>query len=488
MAQQIDTLTDSAKTDRPLPRRILTLLDPAAAAVALVGSTYALPLRYVQGTMPRVAHIITLVLLGLVLMLLLFRDDQYTARRRMTRLADFGSVVKNLALAYMVVIAVSFATKGFFTGYVALSRLVILVHLFLLLGLMLASRYALWAYQTRLFRQGEATRRILVVGGSGAATDLVAFLDKRQWLGVHCVGSLCVGEEKGDHLPTSDGRLVPLVGTVREVQAALAQTGADEVIVALDKDESRHLPEITSILTAAGVPYQLVPSLFEQSYRNAKLSGLAELPVVEMAVDPLDEVQRTFKRALDLAIVVTALVVASPLLLLIALAVKLTSPGPILFRQERVGAMGRHFQMLKFRTMVQDAEARLEELEAENEAEGHIFKMKADPRITAVGRFLRRWSLDEIPQFFNVLSGEMSVVGPRPPLPREVAEYQTPHFARLKGRPGITGLWQVSGRSDLTFDEMVKLDRHYLENWSIGLDLTILVKTVFVVFAGKGAY
>ncbi|MBU2603200.1 MAG: sugar transferase [Actinobacteria bacterium] len=487
MTQRTSTLTDSTKTDRPLPRRILTILDPAAAAVALVGSTYALPLRYVQGTMPRVAHIITLVLLGLVLMLLLFRDDQYTARRRMTRLADFGSVAKNLALAYMVVIAASFATKGFFTGYVALSRLVILVHLFVLLGLMLASRYALWAYQTRLFREGEATRRILVVGGGGAATDLVAFLDKRQWLGVHCVGSLCVGE-RGDHLPTSDGRLVPLVGTVREVRTALTQTGADEVIVALDKNEAQHLPEITDLLTAAGVPYQLVPSLFEQSYRKAKLSGLAELPVVEMAVDPLDEVQRTFKRASDLAIVVTALVVGSPLLLLIALAVKLTSPGPILFRQERVGAKGRHFQMLKFRTMVQDAEARLGELEEENEAEGHIFKMKSDPRITSVGSFLRRWSLDEIPQFFNVLRGEMSVVGPRPPLPREVAEYQTPHFARLKGRPGITGLWQVSGRSDLTFDEMVKLDRHYLENWSIGLDLTILVKTIYVVFAGKGAY
>jgi len=463
------------------------VLDPVAAAVALVGSTYALPLRYVQGTMPRVAHIITLVLLGLVLMVLLFRDDQYTARRRMTRLADFGSVAKNLALAYMVVIAVSFATKGFFTGYVALSRLVILVHLALLLGLMLASRYALWAYQTRLFRQGEATRRVLVVGGSGAATDLVAFLDKRQWLGVHCVGSLCVGEQ-GDHLPTGDGRLVPLVGTVRDVKAALIQTGADEVIVALDKHEAQHLPEITDLLTAAGVPYQLVPSLFEQSYRNAKLHGLAELPVVEMAVDPLDEVQRTFKRGLDLTIVVTALVIGSPLLLLISLAVKLTSPGPVLFRQERVGANGKHFQMLKFRTMVQDAEARLAELEDENEAEGHIFKMKTDPRITTVGRFLRRWSLDEIPQFINVLRGEMSVVGPRPPLPREVAEYQTPHFARLKGRPGITGLWQVSGRSDLTFDEMVRLDRHYLENWSIGLDITILLKTIYVVFAGKGAY
>ena len=169
-------------------------------------------------------------------------------------------------------------------------------------------------------------------------------------------------------------------------------------------------------------------------------------------------------------------------------AVKVTSPGPVLFHQERVGRRGRHFQVLKFRTMGSDAEERLADLAAANEAEGPLFKIKADPRLTRVGGFLRRWSIDEVPQILNVMRGEMSMVGPRPPLPAEVERYEVEHLRRLKGTPGITGLWQVSGRSDLSFEDMVRLDRFYLENWSIGLDLKILVRTVYVVLGRKGAY
>jgi lipopolysaccharide/colanic/teichoic acid biosynthesis glycosyltransferase len=183
-----------------------------------------------------------------------------------------------------------------------------------------------------------------------------------------------------------------------------------------------------------------------------------------------------------------ALVVASPMLLVIAGFIKATSPGPVIFSQERVGRNGRPFKLHKFRTMYIDAETRLQELLEQNEAQGPMFKMKEDPRITRLGRLLRRTSLDEFPQFFNVLFGEMSVVGPRPPLVREVEQYQTEHLCRLKGRPGITGLWQVSGRSALSFEQMVQLDRHYLENWSISLDLQIIAKTFWVVLARDGAY
>ena len=205
---------------------------------------------------------------------------------------------------------------------------------------------------------------------------------------------------------------------------------------------------------------------------------------------PLNRVERVFKRALDLGVSSVLLVLGSiPGLLLLA-AIKLDSRGPVFYKQQRVGKNGRRFFMYKFRTMVSNADALLEELEDKNEkgTNGQLFKMKADPRITRVGRFLRKWSLDELPQMINVYKGEMSLVGPRPPLPREVENYHSEHYCRLKGLPGITGLWQVSGRSDLSFDEMVKLDRYYLDNWSLRLDLGIMLKTFLVVLARKGAY
>ena len=283
-------------------------------------------------------------------------------------------------------------------------------------------------------------------------------------------------------------RPIPCVGTVDELADALESCRATEVIVALDAAEIGHLPRITARLAEAGVACRFVPSLFEHTYHSAKLAGFAELPVVDMCVDPLDRVQRTMKRGLDLGLAACAVTLGAPVWMAVAIAVKLSSPGPVLFRQERVGRKGSHFEMLKFRTMSADAETQLSKLMQDNEADGPLFKMKADPRVTRVGRFLRRWSLDELPQVLNVLRGEMSVVGPRPPLPREVERYEVQHLSRLKGTPGIAGLWQVSGRSDLTFEEMVKLDRFYLENWSIGLDLKILLRTIYVVFARKGAY
>jgi lipopolysaccharide/colanic/teichoic acid biosynthesis glycosyltransferase len=190
----------------------------------------------------------------------------------------------------------------------------------------------------------------------------------------------------------------------------------------------------------------------------------------------------------DLLVVIAVLPFALPLMLCIAIAIKLTSPGPVLFRQERVGRYGRPFFINKFRSMYVDAEARLPELMRLNEARGAIFKMRDDPRITPVGRFIRRLSLDELPQLFNVLDGTMSLVGPRPPLPRELANYETWHFTRLEATPGITGYWQVERGDDPSFDEMVRLDLTYIDGWSLWMDLKIVAKTVPAMVVGKGAY
>lgn len=198
--------------------------------------------------------------------------------------------------------------------------------------------------------------------------------------------------------------------------------------------------------------------------------------------------QATAKRGLDVTAAVIGLILLAPIMVLIALAIRLDSPGPIIFRQTRCGKDGKPFTFLKFRGMVADAEARKGELEALNEVDGPIFKMRNDPRVTRVGRLLRKTSLDELPQLWNVLRGEMSLVGPRPPLPTEVAQYEAWHRSRLAAVGGITGLWQVSGRSDLSFDEMVRLDIRYIETWSLALDVRLLVQTVITVISASGAY
>jgi exopolysaccharide biosynthesis polyprenyl glycosylphosphotransferase len=194
------------------------------------------------------------------------------------------------------------------------------------------------------------------------------------------------------------------------------------------------------------------------------------------------------KRLFDVSIVTVALVLLSPVFAAIALAVRLDSAGPVIFRQERVGAHGTRFTMLKFRSMVVDAEARLAQLRALDEGNGVLFKMKEDPRVTRVGRFLRAYSLDELPQLWNVLRGDMSLVGPRPPLPSEVEQYEGPVSRRLLTRPGITGLWQVNGRSNLSWEDSVRLDLYYVENWSITGDIVVLAKTVKAVLHSDGAY
>jgi exopolysaccharide biosynthesis polyprenyl glycosylphosphotransferase len=182
------------------------------------------------------------------------------------------------------------------------------------------------------------------------------------------------------------------------------------------------------------------------------------------------------------------LVLLAPLLAIIAFAIKIDSMGPVFYRQERVGKDGRRFNMLKFRSMCEDAELRLGTLKQHNEATGPLFKMRCDPRVTRVGRILRRWSLDELPQLLNVLRGEMSLVGPRPPLPAEVEQYEDWELGRLRAVPGLTGLWQVSGRSEVPFHDMVRLDLHYIRNWSLALDLEILLRTIPAVLSNRGAY
>jgi exopolysaccharide biosynthesis polyprenyl glycosylphosphotransferase len=238
---------------------------------------------------------------------------------------------------------------------------------------------------------------------------------------------------------------------------------------------------------AHSVDLRVIPDLYDGLAWNSPIEYIGQFPTIPLHCGHVPEVGLLLKRALDIVFSSLALVVLSPVLLAIAIAIKLDSHGPIFYSSERMGKKGRVFRCTKFRTMVIDAETRRAEIMHMNERDAVLFKITNDPRVTKLGRFLRKYSLDELPQFFNVLRGDMSVVGPRPPLASEVQEYKLSHLRRLDVTPGITGLWQVQGRQDPSFDSYVSLDVTYIENWSIWLDLKIIARTIGVVFAGTGS-
>jgi exopolysaccharide biosynthesis polyprenyl glycosylphosphotransferase len=475
------------------PRRLLALLDGIAAACAML-ALLALS-NWRPMTSPAAASTADLGV-GFVLVLTMvlgFRNGQYTNSRRLSRFADPGRLATHLLIATSVVALLAFVTRGFFLGSVDLSRLLVGSSLAIFFVLGASARVVLAVRQRSLFMSGVAFRKVLVLGDGRAAGDFIAFLAKRPWLGVVCAGRLEYRLPSQDVITAPPGPKTPVrISTTYEgldnLDRVWTASGASEVVVALDPDEHALLPEVTKLLSVSHVPFRVVPSLFEESYLSAELLGYGELPVIDVDVDPLNRVERAFKRTLDVCMSSVLLVaIAIPCLLLLAV-IKLDSHGSVFYKQQRVGKNGRRFLMYKFRTMAPDAESQLDELGAFDEADGPHFKMRHDPRITRFGRFLRKWSLDELPQVINVYKGEMSLVGPRPPIPREVENYHSEHYCRLAGLPGMTGLWQVSGRKDLTFDEMVRLDKYYLDNWSLRLDLSIMLKTIVVLLSHKGAY
>jgi exopolysaccharide biosynthesis polyprenyl glycosylphosphotransferase len=246
--------------------------------------------------------------------------------------------------------------------------------------------------------------------------------------------------------------------------------------------------ELLRSVRLRGIPLRVVPGALALMRSRPVVSQSLGLPLLEVRYPGLDNTQRALKRALDVAVSLGGLVLLSPLFLAVAVAIRLGSPGPILFRQKRVGADGRVFLCYMFRSMYEGAERRQAELEPFNEAEGPVFKIKDDPRVTPAGRLLRRWSVDELPQLVNVLKGEMSLVGPRPLPVRDFYLMEEAHKRRLEAVPGMTGYWQISGRSNLSFEEMVRLDLYYIENWSLSFDVKIILRTLGAVVRREGAY
>ncbi len=355
--------------------------------------------------------------------------------------------------------------------------------------LLLTGRWAWRVWLRRRRRRGECCSDVIVVGSRQSAIAMAEIFERERDAGYRVVGVCEPGWDAIGRRVDIDGHLVPVLGDETAVMTAVTATRAD--IVAVSNTESIGTEGMRSLawqLEASQVALVVAPGVIDVAGPRLQVRPVAGLPLLHVDKPQYEGATKFRKSAVDLVGAAAAVVVLSPVIALLAVAVKLTSVGPVLYRSERIGLNGQPFSMLKFRTMTVDADRRRDDLLGANQAAGPLFKIRDDPRVTRLGRWLRRFSLDELPQLFNVLSGRMSIVGPRPPLRQEVMTYSDMVHRRLLVKPGLTGLWQVSGRSDLSWEESVRLDLYYVENWSLMQDLMIVARTVRAVLRGSGAY
>ena len=349
---------------------------------------------------------------------------------------------------------------------------------------------ARWAWRRWLQRRrirGQYASRTLVVGATEDVEYVITSLQKGAENGYHVVGTTLADRKAGAFAIGES--IYPVVGDLDTVADAATQLGADTIIVASRPDgDPDFVKQLSWQLEGTAAELVLSSRLTDVAGPRISLRQVDGLPLIQVKIPTYEGGVHVLKRALDILVATVALIPIALITPVLVALIKLDSPGPAFFFQERVGRDGRRFKMVKFRSMKTDAEQQLAALKAQNDGAGLLFKMKDDPRVTRVGKVLRKLSLDELPQFWNVLTGDMSVVGPRPPLPSEVTAYDGTVFRRLYIKPGITGLWQVSGRSDLSWDESVRLDLRYVENWSVMNDLQIMWRTAKVMIQPKGAY
>ena len=339
-----------------------------------------------------------------------------------------------------------------------------------------------WLHHER--RRGRFRSSIIIAGDCTHIDDLAKVLQREKWLGYDIVGVLTRGQERCHNVN------VPVLGTPEDVVAACQYTRAAAVIFTEGSfSRSYQFNRLARTLESQDTELIIIPALSDISTQRMHIRPVAGLPLVHIEKPQAERASGWFKRTFDIIGSLLLLILTSPIVLIAAIAIKHEDGGPVFYKQRRVGRKGKVFECYKLRSMVVNAdEIKAKMLADKNESDGVLFKMKDDPRITKCGKFHRRYSIDEIPQFYNVLRGDMSLVGPRPALENEVAAYESHVRRRLDVRPGVTGLWQVSGRSDLSWEDTVRLDLYYVDNWSVLQDITILAKTFSAVFTSSGAY
>ncbi len=415
-----------------------------------------------------------------VLCLIAYRaNGLYDRRHGMRWLDELFKIFNGTTTSIVLVMAVTFFIQPlvYSRGMLVLADFLIVLYL----GL---ARLAERAVVSVLRRRGIGVSRVLIVGAGEVGRAVMRTILADPDLGYHAVGYL------DDDPAKSHGEIGRFkgLGMLDDLDQVLSGTPVSEVIITLPWMYHRRIMQLVDLAEHRGVKVRVVPDVFQQKMQHVDLDTLNGIPLIGVEQRTLSPGALAVKRVIELALIVIGLPLLVILFALTSILIKLDSPGPVLFRQRRVGKDGREFDIYKFRSMVSNAEQMKVELVDLNEASGPLFKIKNDPRVTWVGRFLRRTSIDELPQVINIVRGEMSLIGPRPGTPEEVAQYEPWQRARIAVRPGMTGMWQVSGRSTLPFEEMVLLDIYYIENWSLSLDIQIMLRTIPHILLGSGAY
>jgi len=407
-----------------------------------------------------------------------YRSHRITPFSRTT----WGLVRATLGVGMVMVLAIYFLRldeRLFVDDQV--SRTWLLLFQLLSAAFLVGFRMILHAQSRAAHRRGVDLRNVLIIGSDDFAREIARSIEVHRSWGYRVLGFISPHEEAESD---PDDRVI---GHLGNIQSLIDEAVVDEVFVAVRRRQLEDLDQLFEALQNEGICVRVALDLFPLGQSELQVDELDGVPLLTFSATPSNHLKLLVKRGLDLVVAALFLLVCAPLLGLVSLLIASTSRGPVLFRQERCGLNGRRFTLFKFRTMVDGAEHRADEVAHLNEMAGPVFKAKHDPRVTGIGRWLRRSSIDELPQLWNVLKGDMSLVGPRPPIPEEVARYERWQRRRLSMRPGLTCLWQVEGRNQVDFDRWMELDLEYIDSWSPLLDLKILLKTIPAVLSGRGA-
>ncbi|NVM22530.1 MAG: sugar transferase [Desulfobacterales bacterium] len=463
------------------------LLDICLTAAAFVGAYFikrlVLPYPF-RGLSIAPNYYIVLLTIVIIWYATFGLFDLYASYRRQT----LGQVLAKMIQAVFAAMLVLMLYMYFFK-IMDVSRIMIGTFFLLDIGLLALSKWLVYATLSHYRQKGFNFRNILIVGSREMARDVIAAIGDRLGAGYRVLGCLEVDQhEVGKKVENG----IQVIGTIDSLQNILLEQVVDELIFAIPLREIDNAYGYIALAEEVGVSVRIVPDWQVRKLKRRTKIGTIRfedflgIPTMALVTTTLKDIELLIKSSIDYAAGAVGFALVLPLFLLISLSIKLTSKGPVFFKQERCGLNGRRFQLYKFRTMIKDAEALRDTLNAQNEMTGPVFKLTDDPRITLVGRILRKLSLDELPQIMNVLRGEMSLVGPRPPIPFEVEEYEPWQRRRLSMKPGITCIWQVSGRNEINFAEWMRMDLEYIDNWSLRLDLELLLKTIPAVFMATG--
>lgn len=377
----------------------------------------------------------------------------------------------------------AFTSLAFIFKMEFISRLFMIVYALSAVGLLITSRLVALSVAYTVRSRGYNYRNLLLVGTGRRAREFLKLVARHPEWGYRVIGIL----DQDSQMVGKEIEGCKVVGVLGELPGFLEKNVVDEVVFVIPRNWLKEIEKSILYCEAVGVPATLSTDFFDLEMASGIPREMDGLTFLTFETRHLRDPEILLKRTMDIAFSSVILAVTSPALVFVAAVIKLTSPGPVFFKQKRCGRNGREFMLYKFRSMVEGAEAKLEELKAHNEMSGPVFKMTNDPRLTKVGKFLRRTSLDEFPQFWNVLRGDMSIVGPRPPIPSEVEKYEPWQRRRLSMKPGITCIWQVSGRNNINFENWMKLDLQYIDRWSLWLDIKIIFMTLRAVLSGTGA-